>query len=538
MIIILSIFLGKYIFKIFKGETVWLSRVIEPFEKRLYRFLKIEEKSEMSAKKYFTAIVIFSLVSFIVLFAILLLQNFLPFNPQNRQGVNFSLAFNTAVSFITNTNWQNYKGEDTISYFTQMLGLTVQNFLSAGVGIAVLFCFIRGIINTKMNHKTVGNFWRDLIRIQLYLLIPLSILVSFLLIAGGVIQTLKPAEKIQTLEDGTEQILPLGPVASQVAIKQLGTNGGGFFGSNSAHPFENPNSFTNAIEMISIILIPASLVITFGLAVKDTRQGKAIFTTMALLFIVALATVSVIEYQNVNMEGKEVRFGTIDSSFWAVSTTAAANGSVNSMHDSYEPLSGAILMTLMGIGEIIFGGVGSGLYTMIGFIMIAVFIAGLMIGRTPEYLGKKIEPHDIKMAMVVVLTTFLGTLVGISVLTILPKIGEHLTNQGAQGFSEMIYAVISTSANNGSSFAGFQGNGLILNYILAALMLIGRFIPIYAVIQLSESFSSKKKVALSEGTLETHNRLFIGFSLGVILIMGALSIFPLLSLGPIAEFFK
>ncbi|EOU1772952.1 potassium-transporting ATPase subunit KdpA [Clostridium perfringens] len=562
ILVLLAIPLGKYIGKVMNEEKVFLSKLILPCENFIYKVLGINEE-EMDWKKYSFSVLAFSAVGFIFLFVLNLLQGVLPLNPEEIGGSSWDLSFNTTASFITNTNWQAYSGESQLSYLTQMLGLTVQNFLSAGVGIAVLFALIRGF--TRVNKSGLGNFWRDLTRIVLYLLVPLSIVISILLVSQGTVQNFKPYEEVALLEeivldDGsrvTSQIVPQGPAASQVAIKQLGTNGGGFFGVNSAHPLENPTAFSNLLEMLSILLIPAALCFTFGRNIKDKRQGRAIFIAMFTLLIVALCIIGVseangtsqlaqngdvnlgyIDQSGGNMEGKESRFGVVGSSTWAAFTTAASNGSVNSMHDSFTPIGGMVTMLLMQLGEVVFGGVGCGLYGMIAFAIITVFIAGLMVGRTPEYLGKKIEPYEMKMAMLICLATPIYILIGSALASINPEVLDSLTNSGAHGFSEILYAYSSAGGNNGSAFAGLGANTVFINVSIGLIMLFVRFVPMIATLAIAGSLVKKKKVATSVGTLPTHNVLFIGLLIFVVLLVGALSFFPALALGPIAEFLQ
>ncbi|EOU1723576.1 potassium-transporting ATPase subunit KdpA [Clostridium perfringens] len=562
ILVLLAIPLGKYIGKVMNEEKVFLSKLILPCENFIYKVLGINEE-EMDWKKYSFSVLAFSAVGFIFLFVLNLLQGILPLNPEGISGSSWDLSFNTTASFITNTNWQAYSGESQLSYLTQMLGLTVQNFLSAGVGIAVLFALIRGF--TRVNKNGLGNFWRDLTRIVLYLLVPLSIVLSILLVSQGTVQNFKPYEEVALLEeivldDGsrvTSQIVPQGPAASQVAIKQLGTNGGGFFGVNSAHPLENPTAFSNLLEMLSILLIPAALCFTFGRNIKDKRQGRAIFIAMFTLLIIALCIIGVseangtpqlaqngdvnlgyIDQSGGNMEGKESRFGVVGSSTWAAFTTAASNGSVNSMHDSFTPIGGMVTMLLMQLGEVVFGGVGCGLYGMIAFAIITVFIAGLMVGRTPEYLGKKIEPYEMKMAMLICLTTPISILIGSALASINPEILDSLSNSGAHGFSEILYAYSSAGGNNGSAFAGLGANTVFINVSIGLIMLFVRFVPMIATLAIAGSLVKKKKVATSVGTLPTHNVLFIGLLIFVVLLVGALSFFPALALGPIAEFLQ
>lgn len=540
----LSIPLGIYIYKIMTGQRVFLTRVVAPVENRIYKLMDVKSNEEMGAKKYAFSVLAFSFVGFVFLFLMQMLQGFLPLNPAGIKGVSWDLAFNTAASFVTNTNWQAYSGETSMSYLTQFLGLTVQNFVSAAIGIAVLFALIRGFILKQKS--TIGSFWVDLTRTTLYVLIPLSFIVAIVLVSQGVVQTFSPYKTLTALEGGATQILPLGPAASQIAIKQLGTNGGGFFGANSAFPFENPTSFTNMIECLSILLIPAALCVSFGKAVKDQKQGRTIYTTMMIFFVGALVAMTAFElniltsFQGViasaSMEGKEVIHGVGGSTLWATATTAASNGSVNAMHDSLSSLSGIVTLFLMQIGEVVFGGVGSGLYGMLAFVLLAVFIAGLMVGRTPEYLGKKVEPFDMKMVCLIVLTPVLFILLGTAAAVMVPGITSLLTNSGAHGFSEILYAFTSMGANNGSAFGGYIANNLFTNVVGGIGMLITRYVPLVAVIFLAGNMAQKKTVAASVGTLSTTNRLFVGLLIGVVLVIGALSFFPALALGPVADY--
>lgn len=563
ILVVLAIPLGKYISKVMDGEKVFLSKVLVPVENFIYKIMRIDKKEDMTWKKYAVSIVLFSIFGFIILFLLNMLQGVLPLNPEGIDGTTAHLAFNTTSSFVTNTNWQAYSGESGLSYLTQMLGLTVQNFVSAATGIAVLFALIRGF--TRVKEKGIGSFWVDLTRSILYVLIPLSIVVTIGLASQGVVQNLNSYEEVQLvqpieLEDGTvitKQVIPQGPAASQIAIKQLGTNGGGFFGVNSAHPLENPTIFSNMLEMISLLLIPAALCFSFGRSIKDKKQGRAIFLAMFIMLVAALSVVAVSEANATpqlaqsgmvdvstvgqaggNMEGKESRFGIATSSTWATFTTAASNGSVNSMHDSYTPLGGMITMLQMQLGEVIFGGVGCGLYGMLAFAIVAVFIAGLMVGRTPEYLGKKIEPYEMKMAMLVCLATPIAILVSSGIASLIPEVAESLNNGGAHGFSEMLYAYSSAGGNNGSAFAGFGANTPLINITIGIVMLFARFVPLIGTLAIAGSLVQKKKVAVSVGTLSTHNALFIGLLIFVVLLVGALSFFPALALGPIAEFFQ
>lgn len=567
ILVLLAIPLGSYMGKVMNGEHVFLSGVLQPVERVIYRVLKIDPEEDMDWKKYSVCAGVFSVLSLFVLWAIFCFQKFLPLNPEGIEGTSWHLGFNTAASFTTNTNWQAYSGESTLSYFSQMLGLNFQNFVSAAIGIAVLFALIRGFVRVK---KTgIGNFYTDMTKTVLYILIPLSMVVSLTIASQGVPQTFKQYDEVQLLEpvvveneDGTatevtKAVVPLGPGASQIAIKQLGTNGGGFWGNNSAHPFENPTPLSNLFEMISLLLIPAGLCFTFGRNVKDKRQGTAIFLAMFIMLAAALAVVGYNEQAGTpqlaqdgavymgtegqaggNMEGKETRFGIATSATWAAFTTAASNGSVNSMHDSYTPLGGLVPMLLMQLGEVVFGGTGCGLYGMIGFAIMTVFIAGLMVGRTPEYLCKKIEPFEMKMAVLVCLATPIAILVGSGIAALLPSTHDSLNNPGAHGLSEVLYAYSSAGGNNGSAFAGFNANTPFLNVSIGLVMLFVRFLPMFATLAIAGSLVGKKKVAVSSGTLPTHNAMFIFLLIFVVLLVGALSFFPALSLGPVAEFFQ
>lgn len=560
----LAIPLGRYMYKVMVGEKTFLSRVLQPVESGLCRICRIDPGEQMSWKKYALAVGLFSAFGFLFLFLLNLLQGFLPLNPEGIPGCSWHLSFNTTASFVTNTNWQAYSGELQLSYLTQMLGLTVQNFVSAASGIAVLFALTRGFV--KIRQKGLGNFWVDLVRITLYILIPLSIVVAVVIASQGVPQTLSAYDTVDllepvTLEDGTlvtQQVIPLGPAASQIAIKQLGTNGGGFFGVNSAHPFENPNAFSNLFQMISLLLIPVACCFTFGRGVKDKRQGRALFAAMLILLAVFLAIAAFSEAAGTpqlaqggrvdlsagsqqaggNMEGKETRFGIAASTTWSVFTTAASNGSVNSMHDSYTPFGGFVQMLQMELGEVVFGGVGCGLYGMIGFAILTVFIAGLMVGRTPEYLGKKIEPREMRMAVLVCLATPVAILVGAGLASALPETAASLNNPGAHGFSEILYAYSSAGGNNGSAFAGFNANTPFLNVSIGLVMLFVRFVPLFATLAIAGSLAEKKAVAVSAGTLPTHDARFVFLLILIVLLVGALSFFPALALGPIAEFFQ
>lgn len=638
ILVVLAIPLGAYIRKVMNGEKTFLSRILTPCENLVYKVMRVNKEEQMSWKKYLVSVLIFSGIGLVFLFLLQLLQGVLPWNPQGLPGLSWHLSFNTASSFVTNTNWQSYTGESTLSYLTQALGLTVQNFVSAATGIAVLFALIRGFI--KVKSEGLGSFWVDMTRIVIHILIPLNLVISICLVGGGVIQNLKGAETVTlvepiavstqdialdesgaliesatittddegnttvtdkngavvenatvimtgdiiegavindadkglengsaitvSLENGTslaaklvnEQFVPMGPAASQVAIKQTGTNGGGFMGVNSAHPLENPNAFTNLLEMISLLLIPAALCFTFGKSVGSRKQGVAIFMAMFICLVIALSIIAVneqcatpqlaqngavdismIDQAGGNMEGKETRFGIATSSTWAAYTTAASNGSVNAMHDSLTPIGGMITMLQMQLGEVIFGGTGCGLYGMLGFAIMTVFIAGLMVGRTPEFLGKKIEPYEMKWAVVVCLATPVAILIGTGIAALLPATMDSLNNGSAHGFSELLYAYSSAGGNNGSAFAGLNANTPFLNTSLGLVMLFVRFIPIIGTLAIAGSLVRKKKIAVTAGTLSTTNAMFVFLLIVIVLLVGALSFFPALALGPLAEFF-
>jgi K+-transporting ATPase ATPase A chain len=552
--------LGSYMARVFQGQRNLMSPVIGPIERFIYKILGVHPEEEMGWKTYAGAILLLSLFGLLTLYGLERLQAFLPLNPAHLGNVSPDLAFNTSVSFITNTNWQSYSGETTMSYLTQMVGLGVHNFLSAAAGMAVLIALIRGF--TRHSVKVIGNAWVDMTRSILYILIPLSLILAIVLVSQGVVQTFDPyktASLVETTQDingqqVTEQTIAVGPAASQIAIKQLGTNGGGFFNTNSAHPFENPTPLSNFLEVLAILLIPAALCYTFGKMVNDTRQGWALLSAMVLIFVIVLSvtvwaeqtgnplftklgvdqTASVIQPGG-NMEGKELRFGITDSALWATATTSASNGSVNAMHDSFTPIGGLIPMWMMQLGEVVFGGVGSGLYGMLAFVIVAVFIAGLMIGRTPEYLGKKIEAYEMKMASLMVLIPVVVVLLGTAIAVIVPLGKSAILNSGAHGFSEILYAFSSASNNNGSAFAGISSNNIFYNIALGIAMLIGRFWLMIPTLAIAGSLVQKKKVPSTSGTLPTHTPLFIILLIAVVIIVGALSFFPALSLGPIVE---
>ncbi len=531
--------LGKFMAKVFMGEKNFLTPVFGGLEKLFYKLLRINPDEGMDWKKYLYAVLLFNFFGFVLLMLIQLTQKWLPLNPQNIDNVPFWLSFNTAASFMTNTNWQSYAGETTLSYFTQMLGLTVQNFVSAATAVAVMLALIRGLV--RKQGKELGNFWQDMVRIVLYVLLPLSIIMTLVLVSQGTVQTFADYQKVITPE-GVEQIIPLGPAASQIAIKQLGTNGGGFFNVNSSFPFENPSPFSNLIEMFAILGIGAGLTYTYGKMVGSRKQGRVLFAAMLILFIAGLALSLYSEYSHNNvtgfaggMEGKETRFGVTNSVIWSTATTSASNGSVNAMHDSMTPLTGMVTMFNMQIGEVIFGGVGCGLYGMLIYVFITVFIAGLMVGRTPEYLGKKVESLEVKMSI-------LALLIPSAVVLIFTAIGSataaglsSLANSGPHGFSEILYAFSSAAGNNGSAFAGLNANTNFYNIIMGFGMIIGRFGVLVPVMVIAGSMVKKNITPESSGTLRTDTPLFLWFLLAVILIIGALTFFPALSLGPIAE---
>ncbi|ACT07749.1 potassium-transporting ATPase, A subunit [Dickeya chrysanthemi Ech1591] len=531
--------LGQFIARLVEGETGVLRR----YELSVARLCGFSTR-EMGWQHYTIAILLFNLMGIVLLFLMLMYQDRLPLNPQHMPGLSWHLALNTAISFVTNTNWQAYSGENTLSYFSQMVGLTVQNFLSAATGIAVAFVLMRAFAR-RTTHE-LGNVWLDLLRINLYLLLPFSLLLSLFFISQGSIQNFLPYQHITTLE-GASQVLPMGPLASQEAIKMLGTNGGGFFGANSAHPFENPNALTNFVQMLSILLIPAALCFAFGRVVNDRRQGHTLLWAMSLMLIVATAVVMYAEVSGnphlltlgadsaQNMEGKESRFGVLTSAFFAAITTATSCGAVNAMHDSFTALGGLIPMWLMQIGEVIFGGVGSGFYGMLVFVLLTVFIAGLMIGRTPEYLGKKIEAWEMKMAALVILITPALVLLG-TALALSTEAGRAgILNPGAHGFSEVLYAYSSAANNNGSAFAGLSVNTPFYNLTLGIAMLLGRFSSLIPVLAIAGSLAAKKRQPETKGSLSTRGPLFIGLLIAIILLISALNFIPALALGPVAE---
>jgi K+-transporting ATPase ATPase A chain len=535
--------LGGYMTRVFNGERTLLSPVLRPVEAGLYWIGGVDEKREQHWLTYTVAMLLFHVGGFVILYAVMRLQAVLPFNPAEQSAVAPDLSFNTAISFITNTNWQNYGGESTMSYLVQMLGLTHQNFLSAATGIALAVALIRGFSRSSM--RTIGNFWVDVTRCTLYVLLPICIVYTLFLVWQGIPQTLGAYVDATTLE-GAKQTIAVGPVASQVAIKMLGTNGGGFFNANAAHPFENPTALSNFVQMLSIFALGAALTNVFGRMVGNQRQGWAILAVMGVLFISGVAVTYWAEANGTtalhalgltggNMEGKEVRFGIVASSLFAVITTAASCGAVNAMHDSFTALGGMIPLINMQLGEIIVGGVGAGLYGMLLFVVLAIFVAGLMVGRTPEYVGKKIEAREVKMAMLAILVLPLMYLGWTAVAVVLPSAVASMANSGPHGFTEVLYAFTSATGNNGSAFAGLTGNTFFYNLTLASSMFVGRFFMIIPAMALAGSLAGKKSIPPSAGTLPTTGGLFVGLVVGVVLIIGGLTFFPALALGPLVE---
>jgi len=552
--------LGWYMARVYEGKPCGLDRVLGPLERLIYRCCRIDPAEEMSWKAYACAMLVFNILGFLAVYGLMRVQDLLPLSPQNMPAAAPDLSWNTAISFATNTNWQSYGGETTLSYLTQMLGLTVQNFLSAATGMAILVALIRGFVRRSCN--TIGNFWYDLTRSTLYILLPLALIGAMFLVSQGVVQTFEPyqaATLIQPVKDEqgnlvTEQTIAVGPAASQVIIKQLGTNGGGFFNVNSAHPLENPTPLSNFIESLALLLIGAALCYTFGRMVGDTRQGRAVLAAMLVIFVPLLALCYWSEQQGNpnlsalggdqqasdlqpggNMEGKESRFGIANSAIWATATTAASNGSVNAMHDCYTPLGGLVPMFLMQLSEVIFGGVGSGLYGMLIFAIIGVFVAGLMVGRTPEYLGKKIDAFEMKMASLIILIPPLLVLVGTAVAVATDWGKEHIANPGPHGFSEVLYAFSSAGNNNGSAFAGLDTNNPFYNISLGIVMLISRYWLAVPTLAIAGSLARKKTTPASAGTLPTHTPLFVVVLVGVVILVGALNFVPALALGPVVE---
>jgi len=553
---------GSYLARVFQRERTLLDPVLGPVEHFIYRFAGVRPDEEMDWKANALAMLLFNLVGFVMMYMLQRLQAFLPLNPQGFPAVAPDTAFNAAVSFTSNTNWQSYGGESTMSYLTQMAGLTVQNFASAATGMAVLALFIRGV--SRHSVRTLGNFWVDLTRSTLYILLPGAAILALLLVSQGVVQNFKPYTKVSLLQATTaadggrvaEQDLPMGPAASQIAVKQLGTNGGGFFNANSAHPFENPTPLSNLLQMLAILLLPAALCYTFGVMVKDTRQGWALLAAMLTVFMVFLGvavwaeqagnpafdTMAIDQTPGTtqpggNMEGKDVRFGITNSAVWATATTAASNGSVNSMHASYSPLGATVLLVMMQLGEVVFGGVGSGLYGMIVFVIIAVFVAGLLVGRTPEYLGHKLAAYEMKMASLLILIMPLIVL-GLTALAVMLDDGTRsVLNPGPRGFTEVLYAFTSQGNNNGSAFAGLNANTPFYNIAGGIAMLIGRYWLAVPTLALAGSLARKKLIPPGDGTLPTHTPLFVAWLITIVLLVGALNFFPALALGPIVEQF-
>ncbi len=543
IIVALTPMLGAYMTHVFNGERTFLSPVLAPVEAVLYRAAGVDEKREQGWLGYTVAMLLFHVAGFAILYALLRLQDVLPFNPAGQSTVAPDLSFNTAISFITNTNWQNYGGESTLSYLVQMLGLTHQNFLSAATGIVLAVVFIRAFARASVS--TIGNFWVDVTRCTLYILLPICVPYALFLVWQGMPQTLGPYIDATTLE-GAKQTIAVGPVASQVAIKMLGTNGGGFFNANASHPFENPTALSNFVQMLSIFAIGAALTNVFGRMVGNQRQGWALLAAMGVLFLAGVAVCYWAEANGTtmmhalgvaggNMEGKEVRFGIVASALFAVITTAASCGAVNAMHDSFTALGGMIPMINIQLGEIIIGGVGAGLYGMLLFVILTVFVAGLMVGRTPEYVGKKIEAREVKMAMLAILILPLMILGFTAIAVVYPPAVASMNNAGPHGFSEVLYAYSSQTGNNGSAFAGLSGNTLFYNLTGAVAMFIGRFWMIIPAMAIAGSLAQKKVIAASSGTFPTTGPLFVGLLVGVILIVGGLTFFPALALGPIAE---
>ena len=548
--------LGAYMARVYENRPCGLDRVLGWLERLIYRLSGVDPRQEMGWKTYALAMLVFNLAGLLLLYGLQRVQGLLPLNPESLGAVSPDLAFNTAVSFATNTNWQSYGGETTMSYLTQMVGFTVQSFVSAAVGMAVLVALIRGF--ARRTAESIGNFWVDLTRTTLYILLPLSLVFALLLVSQGVVQTFGPYPKVTLVRATgnpslTEQVIAVGPAASQIAIKQLGTNGGGFFNVNSAHPFENPTPLSNFLELLAILLIPAALCTTFGVMVKDTRQGWTVLAAMTVIFVGLLAVCVVAEQNGApfasqgvdhaasalqsggDMEGKEVRFGIANSALWATATTAASNGSVNAMHDSFTPIGGLVPLWMIELGEVVYGGVGSGLYGMLAYAIVAVFVAGLMVGRTPEYLGKKIEAYEMKMSALVILIPPAVVLIGtaIAVVTAGGKAGP--ANPGAHGFSEILYAFSSAGNNNGSAFAGLSANTPFYNTALGIAMLFARYWLAVPALAIAGALARKKIVPAGPGTLPTHTPLFVGLLVGVVILVGALTFVPALALGPIAE---
>ncbi len=543
IITIVAIPIGKYISKVLTGKETFMTPLIRPLERFIYRICSIDENQEMTWKRYAYALIIFNIIGITFLFILQLTQNFLPLNPAQMTGVRWDTALNAAISFATNTNWQSYAGESTMSYLTQMLGMTVQNFLSASIGIAALLALIRGF--TRQNSDTIGNFWVDVTRTVLYVLLPLAVVFAIILASQGVIQTVGPYVTAHTLE-GANQTIAMGPVASQEAIKMLGSNGGGYFNANSAHPFENPNGLTNILETFAILLIPISIVFAFGYIIRNFKQGLAIFAAMMILLVAGLGVAYYAESQpnpiiqklgvsGGNMEGKELTFGVAESVLWGATTTDVSNGGVNSMHDSTMPLTGLVYMFNLGIGEVIFGGLGVGLIGMLFYVILTMFIAGLMIGRTPEFLGKKLGPYEMVMATIALIVPAALILVFAGIAISIPQGLAGLNNPSAHGLSEILYAYASAFANNGSAFAGLSVNTVFYNLTLGLAMLIGRFIIIIPALAIAGALAAKGRVPTDASSFPSTNALFVLMLVSVVIIVGALTFFPVFSLGPILE---
>jgi K+-transporting ATPase ATPase A chain len=545
IIIAITPILGAYMTRVFNGERTFLSPVLQPIEILIYKMAGVDERQEQHAVTYTVGMLLFHVGGFLILYVLMRAQNWLPFNPAEQIAVSPDLSFNTAISFITNTNWQNYGGESTMSYLVQMLGLTHQNYLSAATGIVLAVALIRGFARHSV--RTVGNFWVDMTRCTLYILIPICVLFTLFLVWQGIPQTLGPYVDATTLE-GAKQTIAVGPVASQIAIKMLGTNGGGFFNANAAHPFENPTALSNLVQMISIFAIGAALTNFFGRMVGDQRQGWAILAAMGVLFIAGVFfcywaeahgndALNALGLTGGNMEGKEVRFGIVGSALFAVITTAASCGAVNAMHDSFTALGGMIPLINIQLGEVVIGGVGAGMYGMLLFVIISIFVAGLMVGRTPEYVGKKIEAKEVKMAMLAILVLPLMYLGWTAVAMMIPSAVSATGNPGPHGFTEVLYAYVSQDGNNGSAFAGLSANTLFYNLSGAVAMFVGRFWMIIPTMAIAGSLAAKKSIPASAGTFPTTGGLFIGLLVGVIVIVGGLTFFPALALGPLVEQF-
>jgi len=544
LVLVPAPWLGRFYFRVMEGQPTVVGRVLGPVERGCYRLAAIDPTRQQNWRAYLGALLAFNLAGLAVLFALLMLQGWLPLNPQHLPGLEWTLALNTAVSFVTNTNWQAYSGEASLSYLSQMAGLGVQNFVSAATGLAVLAALCRGI--ASRGSANLGNFWADLTRATLYGLLPLCLVFAVVLVGQGVPQTFSAYVPAVTVQ-GADQLIPLGPVASQVAIKQLGTNGGGFFGVNSAHPFENPTALSNLFELAAILCIPAALVFMFGHYVKDLRQSRAILASMLVLLAVGAGVALWAEFQpnaalsaanlalEPSLEGKESRFGTTATTLWAVITTAASNGSVNGMHDSLNPLAGMVAMVNMMLGEVIFGGVGAGLYGMLLFVLTAVFLAGLMIGRTPEYLGKKLQATEVRLLVATLLVMPVATLLPAALAAALPSTPAGLNNPGPHGFSELLYAYVSAAANNGSAFGGLSANTAVHNLLLALAMMIGRFGYIIPVIALAGCLAAKKPAPAGIDSFPTHGPLFVALLTLTIVLVGGLTFLPALALGPIAD---